>query len=107
MYGWIFKKIGWKFFAAGAATAIVGAPFVRPAAVNLVKAGLTLSDATAKTWNGAKAQTSKLMAEATHIKQEAAAALDSAPAADLAAELRGLRADIAAIKADIASKASV
>jgi hypothetical protein len=106
MYGWIFKKIGWKFFAAGAATAIVGSRYVRPAMVTVVKGGMNLTNAAANTWNEAKAQTSKLVAEASEMRHaDSAAVMGGDYSADIMSELRALRADIASVKAEMATKA--
>lgn len=104
MYGWIFKKIGWKFFAVGAATAIVGSRYVRPAAVSLAQGGLLLSDKATSTWNEAKAQTSKLVAEAQEIRKAKPAG--ETANADILAEIRALREDVASVKAEVAAKAS-
>jgi len=107
MYGWIFKKVGWKFFAVGAATALVGSKFVRPAAVSLVQGGLSLSDAAASTWNEAKAQTSRLVADANalrHAPPATAFADGETVGADILAEIRALRDDLAAVKADVAAQ---
>jgi hypothetical protein len=108
MYGWIFKKVGWKFFAVGAATALVGSRYVRPAAVTLVKGGMGVADAASRTWNEAKAQGDKLMAEAASIKADAAAAPEPGSlSSDLVSEIRSLRDEIASMKIELASKASV
>lgn len=100
MYTWIFKKVGWKFFAAGAATAVVGARYVRPAAVSVVKAGLNVSDAATSTWNQAKSESSKIMAEASSLRT---AGTDGK---DLLAEIHRLRDDIASVKAELANRPS-
>jgi len=92
MYTWLFKKIGWKFFAVGAATAFVGAKYVRPAMVTLVKTGLDVSDAAVETWSQAKTETSKIVAEAADLRKQPATS-------DSSAELRKLRAELAAVKA--------
>jgi hypothetical protein len=95
MYTWLFKKIGWKFFAVGAATAFVGAKFVRPAMVTLVKTGMDVTDVAAGTWNEAKVQTSKIVSEAADLRNNPESGLGGT----VSAELNKLRAELAAVKA--------
>jgi len=85
MYTWLFKKIGWKFFAVGAATAFVGAKFVRPAMVTLVKTGMDVTDVAAGTWNEAKVQTSKIVSEAADLRNNPESGLGGTVSAELAA----------------------
>ena len=98
MYTWIFKRVGWKFFAAGAATAYVAGGFVRPALVSTVKAALSAKDAAAGVWNQAKTETASVLAEASHLR-----ATESS-AGDVIGELRKLREDVAAVKAQLAGR---
>jgi len=101
MYGWIFKRVGWKFFAAGAATAYVAGSMVRPALVSAVKTGLTAKEAAAGVWNQAKAETANLFAEASHLR-----AAQGATGGDIIQELRQLREDVASLKAQVAGRPS-
>src|ERR1700759_1793353 len=100
MYGWIFKKIGWKFFSAGAATAYVGGGLIRPVLVSTVKAGLSAKEAAAGVWNQAKAETASVLAEASHRHAT------EASGGDTMNELRKLREDVAELKAHVASRGS-
>jgi hypothetical protein len=100
MYAWVFKNIGWKFFAAGAGAAVLGAPFVRPAAVGLAKVGLMAKDMATETWNAAKTQTSEVLAEAQSMRQAPAGGSASS---DVAEELRKLREEVASMKSQLAS----
>jgi hypothetical protein len=101
MYTWIFKRVGWKFFAAGAATAYFAGGFVRPALVSTVKAALSAKDAAAGVWNQAKTETASVLAEASHLH-----ATESSVAGDVVGELRKLREDVAAMKAQLAGRES-
>lgn len=98
MYGWIFKKVGWKFFAAGAATAYVGGNLVRPVLVSAVKAGLSAKDAAAGVWNQARSETANVFAEASHLRAAESSAVD------IIHELKQLREDVASLKAQVASR---
>lgn len=100
MYGWIFKKVGWKFFAAGAATAYVGGGMLRPALVTAVKTGIGAKEAAASVWNQAKAETATVFAEASHLRTAEASAVD------IVHELRQLREDVASLKAQVANRQS-
>jgi hypothetical protein len=100
MYGWIFKRIGWKFFAAGAATAVVGSNLVRPALVTVVKAGMGAQKMASDVWEQAKEETTSIISEAGKIRS------DSTSASDVMAELRRLREDVASLKTQVASKVS-
>jgi hypothetical protein len=99
MTGWIFKRIGWKFFAVGAATAVVGSSVVRPALVAVVKAGMGATHLATSAWQQAKQETTSLMAEASKMRT----AGDS-DASALAMELRRLREDVASLKAAVTTK---
>lgn len=99
MYTWIFKQIGWKFFVAGAASALVGARYVRPAMVGLTKAGLSAGDTASTIWNQAKSESSKILTEASQLRQASGTTSSSSPS--LLDEIRRLREDIAAVKADL------
>ena len=94
MYGWIFRKVGWKFFAAGAATAYVGGPLVRPVLVSAVKAGLSAKDAAVGVLSQAKTEAAGVFAEASHLR-----AAESGGGDFILNELRKLREDVAALKA--------
>lgn len=94
MYGWIFKKVGWKFFAAGAATAYVGGGLIRPVLVSAVKAGLSAKDAATGVLNQAKADTASVIAEASHLR-----AAESGTGDFILSELKKLRDDVATLKA--------
>ena len=99
MYGWIFKKVGWKFFAAGATTAYLGGGLVRSALVSTVKTGLGAKEAAAGVWNQAKTETATLVAEASHLR-----ATEGAAATNTMQELRQLREDVASLKAQVAGR---
>jgi len=98
MYGWIFKKVGWKFFAAGAATAYVGGGLIRPVLVSAVKAGLNVKDAAVGVVNQAKTDTAGLFAEASHLRAAETGAGDF-----ILSELKKLREDVATLKAQTSS----
>jgi hypothetical protein len=100
MYGWIFRKVGWKFFAAGAATAYIGGGLIRPVLVSTVKAGLNAKDAAAGVWNQAKTETASVFADAAHLRVAESSGGDSIN------ELRKLREDVAELKAQLASRGS-
>ena len=99
MTGWIFKRIGWKFFAAGAATAVVGSSVVRPALVAVVKAGMGVTNLASGAWQQAKQETASLMAEASKVRSKA-----ESDTSALAMELRRLREDVASLKAAVTAK---
>jgi len=95
MTGWIFKKVGWKFFVAGAATAALGSNLVRPGLVALVKAGMGAQQMASSAWQQAKAESASLVAEAS--KQREAQDTDISA---LAKELGRLREDIASLRSE-------
>jgi hypothetical protein len=100
MTAWIFKRIGWKFFAAGAATAVVGGSLVRPALVAVVKAGMGVQHMASSAWDQAKQETASLVAEASRQR----ATNQSTDAASLAREVRQLREDLASLKSAFTPK---
>ncbi len=100
MTGWIFKRIGWKFFVAGAATAAVGSNLVRPGLVALVKTGMGAQQMASSAWQQAKAESASLVAEAS---KQRSASHDSDVSA-LAKELGRLREDIASLRSEVAAK---
>src|SRR6188768_943985 len=93
MTAWLFKRIGWKFFAAGAATAVVGSSLVRPALVAVVKAGMGVGSVASGAWQQAKHETASLVAEASRVRSTG-----ESDASALVAEVRRLRDDVASLK---------
>jgi uncharacterized protein YqfA (UPF0365 family) len=91
--GWLLGKVSWKTFAAGAATAVVGAPLARPLIVSVVKAGMGATSLVTEAVHQAQVEMSQIQAEAA--QQRAAAA---AQGGDLQQELQALRAELAEIK---------
>jgi len=100
MYGWIFKRVGWKFFTAGAATAYFGGGLIRPALVSAVKTGLAAKDAAAGVVNQARTEATNLFTEASHLRSSEGAA------SNIVQELRQLREEVASLKAHVAGRPS-
>ena len=92
MIGWILGRIGWKSFAAGAVTAVVGPSFDRPVLVSLVKTGMSIQSAAAEAWEQTRQETARIRAEA-----EASRAQSSA-AGDVHSEIQKLRQEVEGLK---------
>jgi hypothetical protein len=99
MIGWIFRKIGWKSFAAGAATAVIGPSFARPVLVSLAKTGMSIQSAAAEAWEQTRQETAKIRAEA-----EASRAQGSV-AGDVGAEIQKLRQEVEGLKTTLRDRA--
>lgn len=103
MFGFIFRTVGWKYFAAGAATAVVGSVIARPAMVTTFKAGIGLKSAVTGAYAAASSACQKASDEVGNIYAEAAKVRESKdPLASLVAEIKQLRDDVATLKAPVA-----
>ncbi len=98
MFGWLFKGLTLKSFAAGTGFAIAASSFGRPVLVRLVKTGMGVTSVVADAVHSASA-------EASRIKNEAAQ--ERAIGGDLTTEIQKLREEIAALRASGKPKVAV
>ncbi|MDC3957718.1 hypothetical protein [Polyangium jinanense] len=105
MMWWVTKVVGWKFFVAGAAAALIGERVARPAAVGTVKGGLLLKEKAVGLKNAAAGVVDDAKQGLASIHQEAKSGLAADATAPATAEaLEALRKEIAQLREQVAAK---